>query len=125
MIGSSPARSKMKMRCAIERNFSVTDAAEDKDGFGQKLQDWRELHPSLPCHCWAGASGGKHTGAAEFRTVTTDMPGMIIPLGTDVRATDRVAWVKDRLGNDLFPAMRIDAVMPRITHLELRLLEIG
>jgi len=109
------------MRCTIERNFQT-----DADGFGQKGPgDWRELHPSLPCHCWAGASGGKHTGAGEFRTVTTDMPGMIVPKDTDVRATDRVAAVRDRLGNDLFPAMRIDAVLPRITHLELRLLEVG
>jgi len=114
------------MRCTIQRNISVQGAAlTDLDGYGQKLSDWRELHSWLPCHCWAGASGGKHTGAGEARTVTSDMPGMIVPKGTDVRTTDRVAWIKDRLGNDLFPAMGIDAVLPRITHLELRLREIS
>ena len=117
----NPARGLMKMRCAIERNFQM-----DADGFGQKGPgDWREQYSWLPCHCWAGASGGKRTGAGEARTVTSDMPGMIVPKETDVLTTDRIAWVKDRRGNDLFPAMGIDAVLPRVTHLELRLREIS
>ncbi len=125
MIGSSPQRGMMKYRVTIERNFSVLSArTTDTDGFGQKLEDWRELC-TVACHAWAGSSGGKHTSAGDTRTVTTDMPGMIVPIGTDVKATDRVQQIVDRAGKQIFPAMGIDAVLPRITHLEVRLREIA
>lgn len=115
MKGSSPARSLMKYRVTIERDFAI-----DADGFGQKHGDWRELC-TVPCHAWAGSVGGKHTSAGDARTVTTDMPGMIIPLHTDVTTEDRVQQILDRAGNSILPAMGIDAVLPRITHLEVRL----
>jgi hypothetical protein len=125
MKGSSPARSMMKYRVTIERNFSVLAAkTSDTDGFGQKLGDWRELC-TVPCHAWAGSSGGKHTSAGDARTVTTDMPVMIVPKGTDVATTDRVQAVRDKAGNQILPAMGIDAVLPRITHLEVRLREMS
>jgi hypothetical protein len=111
------ARSRMKYRVTIERDY-----ATDVDGFGQKHGDWRELC-TVACHAWAGSSGGKHTSAGEARTVTSDMPGMIVPKGTDVKTTDRVQQILDRAGNVILPAMGIDAVLPRITHLEFRLRE--
>jgi hypothetical protein len=125
LTGSSPERGMMKMRATFERNFSLLSAgASDIDGFGQKLEDWRELC-TVSCHAWHGASGGKHTSAGEARTVTTDMPGMIVPKGTDVRTTDRVQQIVDRAGARLFGAMGVDAVLPRDTHLEIRLREVS
>jgi len=125
VIGSSPARGMMKHRVTFERNFSLLAAgASDVDGFGQKLEDWRELC-TVSCHAWHGSSGGKHTSAGEARTVTTDMPGMIVPKGTDVRTTDRVQQIVDRAGVRLFGATGIDAVLPRDTHLEIRLREVS
>lgn len=119
------ARSRMKYRVTFERNFSVLAArTTDTDGFGQKLEDWREL-ATVACHAWAGSSGGKHTNAGDARTVTTDMPGMIVPKGTDVTTADRVQAIRDKAGNVILPAMGIDAVLPRITHLEVRLREIS
>jgi len=109
----------MKHRVTIERDFAV-----DKDGFGQKHGDWRELC-TVACHAWAGSSGGKHTSAGDARTVTTDMPGMIIPLHTDVTTIDRIQQILDRAGTVILPAMGIDAVLPRITHLEVSLREIS
>lgn len=61
----------------------------------------------------------------DARTVQTDMPGMIVPLGTDVKRTDRIGVVTDKGRKVLFPTMGIDAVMLRSTHLELRLREIS
>lgn len=125
MIGSSPARGMMKMRATFERNASLQAAgATDLDGFGQKLQDWREL-PLVPCWAWHGASSGRHTTMGEARTVTTDMPGIIVPLGTDLVETDRLRQVRDRAGNEVFGAMGIDAVLSRATHIEVRLREVG
>jgi hypothetical protein len=123
VIGSSPARGMMKHRVTFERNFSLLEAGDtDIDGFGQKLEDWREL-ATVSCHAWHGASGGKHTSVGEVRTVTADMPGMIVPLGTDVKTTDRVQKITDRAGVQLFGIMGVDAVMSRATHLEVRLSE--
>ena len=112
------ARSMMKMRCTIERNLET-----ERDGFGQKDADWRMIAGGVPCHCWAGRNPS--VPQSEARTVTRDAPGMILPMGTDVKATDRIGMVTDRKGKQLFPAMGIDAVLPRVTHLELRLREIS
>jgi hypothetical protein len=111
----------MKYRVTLERNYSLLSAKNsDTDGFGQKAGDWRELC-TVSCHAWAGSSGGRHTVAGEVRTITSDMPGMIVPLHTDVTTQDRVQQIVDRAGNLIFPAMGIDAVLPRITHIEVRL----
>jgi len=111
----------MKMRVTFERNYSVLDARPtDVDGYGQKLEDWRELC-NVSCHAWAGASGGKHTTSSEVRTVTMDSPGMMVPTGTDVTSQDRVKSVRDRMGVEIFGIMGIDAVMPRQTHVEVTL----
>jgi len=121
MKGSSPARGWMKMRVTFERNYSVQAAgATDLDGFGQKLSDWREVG-TWPCHVWAGPTGGRHTALRDVGEVTTDAPGMILPLGVDVVLADRVQKVTDRTGKQLFGAMSIDAIFTRATHLELRL----
>lgn len=121
MIGSSPARGRMKMRATFERNFSQLNARPtDVDGYGQRLEGWRELC-TVSCHAWAGANGGRHTTMGEVRTVTLDAPGMIIPAGTDVTAQDRVKIVTDRAGATVLGAMGIDAVLERETHTELTL----
>jgi hypothetical protein len=111
----------MKYRATFERNFSVLAARPtDVDGFGQKLEDWRELC-TVSCHAWYGRSGGKHTTMGDTRTVTMDLPGMIVPKGTDVTAQDRVKTVTDKAGMELFGMMGIDAVLPRQTHVEVTL----
>lgn len=112
------ARALMTMRVVLERDYEM-----DADGFGQKHGDWRELS-TVPCFAWAGSSGGRHTSAGDARTVTTDMPGMIVPKGTDIMTTDRVQQIIDRAGAPLFGIMGIDAVLSRKTHLEVRLREV-
>ena len=118
MKGSSPVRGAMKQRATFERNFAVLMAgATDINGFGQKVEDWREL---CTVSCWAWSSG-KHIAVADVRIATVDSPGMVVPSGTDVTEADRVKVVTDRAGAQVFGMMGIDAVMTRQTHLELRL----
>jgi hypothetical protein len=50
-----------------------------------------------------------------------DVPGMIIPMGTDVTEQDRVKLVTDRAGMQLFGIMGIDNVSNRQTHMEVTL----
>ncbi len=124
MIGSSPARSMMKMRCSIERQFGTSTQVETfRDSFGQTAGGWREIAGGVPCHCWAGRNPS--LAQSDARTATKDSPGMILPLDTDVKNTDRIGIVTDKKGIQLFPAMGIDAVLPRLTHIELRLREIN
>ena len=111
-------RGKMKQRVTFERNFSLlTAGTTDIDGFGQKLQDWRELC-TVSCWAWQGATGRKTT-VGDARTVTIDSPGMVIPKGTDVTEVDRVKLVTDRAGVQLMGIMGIDSVSVRQTHMEL------
>ena len=121
MTGSSPARGMMKYRVTFERNFSQLSARNtDVDGYGQKLEDWRELC-TVSCHAWSGRSARKTVVAGDVMTVTLDMPGMIVPKGTDVTTIDRVQQVTDRAGVKVFGLMGIDAVIARRTHTELTL----
>ena len=119
MKGSSPARGLMKMRATFERNYSVQAAGDtDLDGFGQKLEDWREIG-TWPCHAWAGKP---REVLRDVGFVTTDSPGMIVPLEADVLQGDRVQKVTDRAGNQLFGAMAVSGMpVRRATHIELLL----
>jgi hypothetical protein len=112
----------MKMRATFERNYSVQAAGDtDLDGFGQKLEDWREIG-TWPCHAWAGKP---RLVLRDVGFVVTDSPGMIVPLDADVVQGDRVQKVTDRAGEQLFGAMRIAGKpVHRATHLEL-LLEVA
>jgi hypothetical protein len=47
---------------------------------------------------------------------------MMVPLGTDILAHDRVSSVRDRMGNELFAGMVVDSVVRRADHLAVRLL---
>jgi hypothetical protein len=115
------SRSLMKSRVTFERQFALP---QDKDGFGQQTHDWRPLS-TVPCLAWRSASGGRETTSDGVRTVTASMPGMIVPLHTDVTTLDRVQQITDRAGNVLFGPMGIDAVEPRSSHIELRLRNVG
>jgi hypothetical protein len=75
----------MKYRVTFERQFAIVGT----DSFGQNQGDWRPLC-TVPCHAWAARSGGRETVSGEVRTVTSMMPGMIVPLHTDVTNQDRV-----------------------------------
>jgi hypothetical protein len=118
MKGSSPARSLMKMRAWVDR-----DVNKERDDYNQRDPPrWQPLGPPIPCHAWMGPTGGKHTASSGDMVLVVDMPGMIVPLGTDIKEGDLVRKVVNRLGADIFATkMLVDFVAPRKTHLEARL----
>jgi len=109
----------MKMRATFERNYSLQAASTiDLDGFGQKLEDWREVG-TWSCYAWAGKP---REVLRDVGVVVTDTPGMIVPLGADVLQGDRVQKVTDRAGVQLFGAMAVSGrPVRRATHIELLL----
>jgi len=118
------ARSRMTMRCTIERNLAPgTVDPTRRDGFGQGgTPVWQDIGGLFPCYAWAAGGSGK-TRVAPERVVAIDTPGMMLPLGTDIRPDDRIAQVLDRSGNQLFGAFTIDDVFHRRDHIELSLQE--
>jgi hypothetical protein len=117
------ARSRMTMRCTIERNMhpGATDPLQ-RDGFGQAPPQWQDVGGLIPCFAWAGG-GENRTRVAPERVVAIDTPGMMLPLGTDVRQDDRIAGVWDRRGNEIFGAFTIDDIFRRKGYLLLSLQE--
>jgi len=81
---------------------------------------WQDIGGLYPCYAWATGGSGK-TRVAPERVVAIDTPGMMLPLGTDIRQDDRIAGVFDRMGNKLFGAFTIDDVFFRRDHIELSL----
>jgi hypothetical protein len=89
------ARAQMVHRCAIER-----DAAHGTpDGYGLPSEpNWQPLLENVPCFLWSTA--GRELIGAEKSEVIEDLR-MLVPMGTDVTARDRVNGVTDRLGHSI------------------------
>lgn len=109
----------MTMRCTIERNASVEGASEDTDGFGQLKEDWVFV-AYVPCWAWSGSNSRKST-TNEYGIVSTDLPGIMFPLGTDVKEGDRISEIVNRRGVRMLPKTFVDHVDRRSTHLEATL----
>lgn len=107
------ARQRMRQRATVERQMQT-----NRDPFGGKgTPDWRTHLQDLPCMIWQTA--GREVTDGE-KVVTVDDRRMIVPLGSDVTAQDRIASVTDRQGTELYPGpMRIESVARRTDHLEL------
>lgn len=107
------------MRATIERNTVPLT-----DGYGQPgPPDWVVQEEDVACYVWAGSTGGKHTDAADNRTVVVDGPGAIFPKGTDIKDDDRLSTVTDRRGVELFSELYVDGTMYRTDHLAVGLRE--
>lgn len=106
------ARQKMTMRAVLQRNQSA------KDPYGQKgLANWKTIDSNFPCFVWEAQDRIVYGTA----TVEIGTPMMIAPLGTDITVDDMIDAVCDRLGEQLFGRMKIDGVMRRRDHKEMRL----
>ncbi len=115
------ARSLMTMRCTIER-----DRALGVDGFNQPAPPhWEIVGTSIHCWIWAGSTAGTRTGGIDgILTITSKTPGAVFPLGTDIKEGDRLRDIQDRRGRaTAFGMMPVDSVLPRKTHLEVRLVD--
>lgn len=89
-----PARSVMTMRCTIQRN----EGGLDPYG-GQGPDDWEPVASEVPCFCFYGT--GKLEATPEVTTPIGTLT-ILLPLSTDIEATDRIGDVTDRLGTVLF-----------------------
>jgi hypothetical protein len=110
----------MPDRCTIER-----DASQDapRDPFGHPPPpEWVDHLAGVPCSVWQ--AGGETTN--EPVEATTYRHLLAVPHGTDVRASDRIGTVLDAAGlARLGRPVRIDAVVPRASHIELTLAEVS
>lgn len=107
----------MTMRVDIERDMAA------EDGYNQRgPTSWQTLSEDVPCYAWQGTGRPSAERSVE-QVVRTDMPGMVVPLGTDIQAGDRIRRIADRRGRELFGAMPVDAVRRRRDHLRVDLRE--
>lgn len=110
-------RSCMRHRATVERDTNVANDYGDEGA-----PDWQMHLESQPCFAWnrnTSSAGDERYGE---EAVTSDYyPVMVVPLRTDIKETDRVSVIKDRLGNELFGTMDIKAVLRRADHLEVRM----
>jgi hypothetical protein len=105
-------------RATLERDASQ-DAPEDPYGHAPA--------PAWVAHLETRASYWQEGGTtvADPVELVSYRHRLAVPHGTDVRATDRVALVLDAAGLPRTRGpMRIDAVVPRASHLELGLTEL-
>lgn len=104
----------MKMRADIERN---ADGATD--GWNQKGVSWATHIEACPCRVWY-ENGSEYVDGVK--TAVVDELRMIVPLGTDVKASDRVGDVTDRRGRVQFAGpIRISSVQHRADHIVAKL----
>lgn len=102
------AGSRMVHRCQLQRdaNAGIADSP-----------NFQNLGAAVPCYLWTSA--GREAESTGQVTVVEDLRALI-PLGTDITVTDRIATVVDRLGQtvDAGP-LTVEAVLRRNDHLEL------
>lgn len=112
------ARSTMRHRCTIQRD----QAGEDTGYGGQEDPDWQDHLTDQACHFWFRAGRQITDGS---KTAVVEDQRLLVPLGTDVKATDRILTVTDRLGSTIIQGpLLIDTVGRRQDHLVLFLKQV-
>lgn len=100
----------MTFRCQFERD--LTAGTSDETNF-------QDVGTPVTCFLWATA--GRETQGAEKITVVEDLRALV-PLASDVKVTDRIRAVTDRLGNVVESRrLLILSILRRADHLELLL----
>lgn len=107
----------MTMRAVLERN---TATARDPYG-GPVAPTWAPL-ATVPCRVWHDARPVALVADGD-KTARVQPLLCALPLGTDVRETDRVARIQDRLGRLLHdgPLRIVSALRRRTGYLEAQL----
>jgi hypothetical protein len=109
----------------------IERAKRTYDGGGAQTKPQWQTHVTVACRLWWDRSTGVRSGQREFvspqRTADLSVGGLIIPLGTDVKRTDRITdiqqlnpetgeWVTYISGN-----IEISGVLNQEDHIELEL----
>jgi hypothetical protein len=109
------SRVGLKHRCSIHRNSNASAAA---DNYGNPVDaSWGAHLTNIPCRAWTNAA--KEPVDDESAVLIEDRR-LTVPLGTDVKETDRVQSVTDPAGNVIFDGpMDIEGVLRFTDHIEL------
>lgn len=114
------ARPLMTLRAEVQRQ---APGGMDLYGHALAAEAWVTVAPALPCRVWAPRAKpiGAPPGDADKRAHVVDML-CAVPLANDVRVSDRIAHVRDRLGRTRVAGpLLIIAIVPREQHTELHL----
>lgn len=104
-------------RIGLIHRMTTDRAASGDDGGGGATPVWEPHLVDQPCRAWTDVT--KQAMNSEQIVVVTDAR-ISVPLGTDVRDTDRVASVRDRTGGDvLYAPLDIQGIAVFSDHLEL------
>lgn len=108
----------MTHRATVQRDTTLT--AGRTDGWNQPAEpDWQPHLLDCPCRVWF-TPGDEIMDGEKIANV--DRLTAIFPTGTDIKPTDRLAEVSDRLGVELFPGpIRILTVGRRAGHIAVTL----
>jgi hypothetical protein len=113
------SRVGLRHLCTIERDATRDEEVDvQTDPWGNPVdEDWQPHLEDLPCRAWTNA--GREPVDDETTVVLEDRR-ITVALGTDVTEADRVEWVKDRYGIEIFDGpMNIQTVLRFTDHLEL------
>lgn len=108
---------RMTMRTTIQRLSSG-----DKDDYGKSIKDYRDYHLDIPCYAWE-----KSVNVAYNDTSITgiNIIKMILSKAYDIKRLDRISYVKDRLGNEIYGQMEILNIIPKKNYQQLELKKIS
>jgi len=109
------ARTFMTNRCTIEREVAL---GVSESGNPTALE-WTAVGLNVPCRFWFGTGTALRTKDNTTSTITVHPVIGMLPLGTDIKVTDRISSVTDRRGDKLFGAIKIDAIERRKDHLSV------
>lgn len=104
-------RSRMRHRTTIERDSS--------SGGQYDVPTMSAVASDQPCFLWT-RSGREAVGPDRIAVV--ESMRVLLPLGTDVKPTDRLGDIEDRLGDTILSGpLNILSVLPHHDHVELEL----
>ena len=110
-------RISLTHRCSIQRNGATLDQ------FGNPTApSWTDLLTDLPCRAWDRAA---REVVDATTTVVVEDRRLIVALGTDVLATDRIGDVSLRGAVVFAGPMLVNAVLPYPDRLELVLTRVS
>ncbi len=118
-MSKQTVENRMTHRALVER-----DGTTARDGYGAKqTPSWASHIASQRCFFYRerGASGGEERERSRG-TVQLDALRIMVPLGTDITAADRINGITERDGTVVEAGyMSVTAVTTAHNHLEVRL----
>ena len=103
-------KQKMIMRTTIQRQ------TPEKDNYGHNRHYYTDYHFDVSCYAWEGSEKQDYNATSK---ININIIKMIISKSIDIKKTDRIQYVNDRLGNELFGKMEILNVILRKDHQQL------